>query len=351
MSPQIEAALIAAVVSLISLGGTVAVAFRSFHATKQATVDTIVGQRDQLDQTLAAQRDQLNRTLADQHAKTLNERFATAAEKLGGDKPSAARLAGVHAMAGLADDWEDNRQTCIDVLCGYLRIPYALNPGNGQEQWQVLADREVRHTIVRIITAHLRKYAKVSWSGRDFDFTGAVLDGGDFSEARFTGGSVNFSGAKFAAGDIKFEKADFSGAHVIFDEATFCGGRTHFNEANFRGGLISFQGTHFTGGEVLFNYAKFSGGTVRFDFAEFSDGTVNFGGAEFSTGQIYFTAARFSGGTINFGFSEYTTGANFTEKCNVAFSVRFRGARVSFHGTRFEGGRVDFRSARCPFTG
>jgi hypothetical protein len=24
-------------------------------------------------------------------------------------------------MAGLADDWKQNRQTCVDVLCGYLR--------------------------------------------------------------------------------------------------------------------------------------------------------------------------------------------------------------------------------------
>jgi hypothetical protein len=48
--------------------------------------------------------------------RVLNERFATAAEQLGSDKPPAVRLAGVYAMAGLADDWADNRQTCIDVL-------------------------------------------------------------------------------------------------------------------------------------------------------------------------------------------------------------------------------------------
>jgi hypothetical protein len=26
-------------------------------------------------------------------------------------------------MAGLADDWEENRQACADVLCAYLRMP------------------------------------------------------------------------------------------------------------------------------------------------------------------------------------------------------------------------------------
>jgi len=27
-------------------------------------------------------------------------------------------------MAGLADDWPENRQTCVDILCAYLRLPY-----------------------------------------------------------------------------------------------------------------------------------------------------------------------------------------------------------------------------------
>ena len=40
----------------------------------------------------------------------------------------ASACAGIHAMAGLADDWEENRQTCIDVICAYLRMPYASEP-------------------------------------------------------------------------------------------------------------------------------------------------------------------------------------------------------------------------------
>jgi uncharacterized membrane-anchored protein YhcB (DUF1043 family) len=130
MNPQVEAALIA---GIVSLGGTVAVAVFGFRTTKTVTEkavqaghedtrETLTEQRKQLDKTFAEQREQLGNTLAEQHIRTLNERFATAAEKLGGDKPPAVRLAGVYAMAGLADDWEANRQVCIDVLCGYLRI-------------------------------------------------------------------------------------------------------------------------------------------------------------------------------------------------------------------------------------
>jgi hypothetical protein len=59
--------------------------------------------------------------------RLFNERFATTAGQLGHDSP-AVRLAGVYAMAGLADDWPAQRQTCIDVLCAYLRMPYPLKP-------------------------------------------------------------------------------------------------------------------------------------------------------------------------------------------------------------------------------
>ena len=57
-----------------------------------------------------------------------NERFTAITAQLGHDQP-ALRLAGVHAMAGLADDWPENRQTCVDALCAYLRMPYERDPG------------------------------------------------------------------------------------------------------------------------------------------------------------------------------------------------------------------------------
>ena len=47
------------------------------------------------------------------------ERFGAAAAQLG-DPDVAVRIAGVYAMAGVADDGRDflRRQQCIDVLCG-----------------------------------------------------------------------------------------------------------------------------------------------------------------------------------------------------------------------------------------
>ena len=58
-----------------------------------------------------------------ENTKLFNDRFGRAADQLGSGQ-AAVRLAGVYALAGLADDWAEGRQTCIDVLCAYLRMPY-----------------------------------------------------------------------------------------------------------------------------------------------------------------------------------------------------------------------------------
>ena len=60
------------------------------------------------------------------------------------------------------------------------------------------ASREVRHSVIRIIAAHLRENAKVSWQGMNFDFTGVTFDGGDFTGANFSGGRTDFDRAVFA---------------------------------------------------------------------------------------------------------------------------------------------------------
>ncbi|MER5228129.1 pentapeptide repeat-containing protein [Streptomyces flaveus] len=145
------------------------------------------------------------------------ERFTTAVSQLGEDSV-AVRLGGVHALAGLADDapTRELRQTCIDVLCAYLRLPYIaeadLPQGDADARHAYLALREVRHTIIRLIRDHLRLNSQYphSWQGHDLDFTGVVFDGGDFSSTQFSGGTVTFDGATFS-GNMNFFGAEFSG--------------------------------------------------------------------------------------------------------------------------------------------
>jgi uncharacterized protein YjbI with pentapeptide repeats len=243
MSPEVIAAIIAASVSFLTLIGTLAAQYFGRRATERDTTEAFEEQRKQLDRTLKAQSDQLDKTLSEQRTRTLNERFATAAEQLGSDKP-AVRLAGVYAMAGLADDWEENRQTCVDVLCAYLRMPYEPDPGQDaprQERLAFQAIREVRHTVIGVITAHLKKDVATSWQGLNFDFRGVVFDGGDFRGAQFSGGIVNFSRAGFSGGIVDFHAVQFCGGTVYFGRAQFSGGRVDFHFAEFSGGTVDFS--------------------------------------------------------------------------------------------------------------
>lgn len=99
--------------------------------------------------------------------KDFSRRYQDAAEQLGHDK-AAVRLAGAYSMARLADDWTDQRQTCVDVLCAYLRMPW---PGEEQEE----SERQVRGSIAQILVNHLCPEAQPSWSSMSFDFQGARL--------------------------------------------------------------------------------------------------------------------------------------------------------------------------------
>ncbi|KQX34131.1 hypothetical protein ASD97_39655 [Streptomyces sp. Root63] len=273
---------------------------------------------------VAYRRQRVDETGAHREATRLHtERFSQAVDKLGSDSP-AVRLGGVHALAGLADDapTQDLRQTCIDVLCGYLQLPFTPDPGEDpahqEEHHRYLAFRKVRHTILRLIGDHYRRPQGThrSWQGSDLDLTGVTIDSDmdfagavfsdgrvDFRDARFTSGRVNFHGARFSSGTVKFQGAVFSGGRMDFRSAAFTGGTVDFRRARFTDGTVDFRSATFTGGTVDFHSATFTGGTVDFRFARFTDGRVNFGSARFTGGTVAFHGARFTGGMVSFDFA------------------------------------------------
>ncbi|MGI5255652.1 pentapeptide repeat-containing protein [Actinacidiphila glaucinigra] len=235
------------------------------------------------------------------------ERFTTAVSQLG-QESSAVRLGGVYALAGLADDapTRELRQTCIDVLCAYLRMPYTaeadLPPGDANAQHAFLALREVRHTIIRIIGHHLslpREHPH-SWQGHDLDFTGVIFDGGDFTKAVFSGGRVAFNRAQFTGGKVDFTEAQFTSGEVDFTEAQFTSGEVNFFEPQFTGGKVVFLETQFTGGEVRFVGGQFTSGEVLFLGAQFTSGKLLFFGPEFTGSEVEFVGAQFNGGRVDF---------------------------------------------------
>ena len=290
--------------------------------------------------------------------RAFNERFISIATQLGDDQ-AAVRLAGVHAMAGLADDWEENRQTCIDVLCAYLRMPYTPDPGTSASAAERLAfgtNREVRHTMIRVITEHLQEDAAVPWQDLKFDFRGAVFDGGEFRLAKISSGTMDFTDAEFSDGYVWFRGIDISGGGINFRNAIFSGGVVDFSSANlssavfvhakFSGGYVSFRWTNFSGrynGKYIdssFGGAKFSDGKVSFQDAKFTSGWTEFGGAAFSGCDVDFSDAEFTGGKVSFSGAEFSGG-------KVDFNgAEFSGGKVDFSGVEFSGGEIDLHSPR-----
>ncbi|WP_051043519.1 pentapeptide repeat-containing protein, partial [Nocardia cerradoensis] len=248
------------------------------------------------------------------------ERFGAAAAQLGATDV-AVRIAGVYAMAGVADESDGlRRQQCIDVLCGYLRLPYDAahgssgrtkrvvtlpnprvedldDPGKVEEHHEYRSnDREVRATIVRVIVAHLRPESEYSWSTNDFDFRTAYLEDADFRHTTFSGTTW-------------FDNATFSG-HTAFDRATFSG-TTGFIAATFAG-------------TTRFHNATFSG-TAWFDNATFS-GTTRFGGATFS-GTAWFNDTIISG---PLSFDEATfSGLTYFDRASITGTTSFEDATIS----------------------
>jgi hypothetical protein len=227
------------------------------------------------------------------------ERFGAAAAQLG-DADVAVRIAGVYAMAGVADESHNiaRRQQCIDVLCGYLRLPYDPEQGSSHRTELVTAttrqalppitsieeqvhqrlrqnDCEVRQTIVRIIAAHLQANREVSWSGHNYDFTSVLFEDASFNGAKFSGDHTHFVRATFSGKHTDFVRATFS-EHTSFREATFSGKRTSFTEARFTGEDTSFNGAAFSDGRTSFIGAAFSGGRTSFIGATFSGESISF---------------------------------------------------------------------------
>ncbi|MFJ3026003.1 pentapeptide repeat-containing protein [Streptomyces tendae] len=259
------------------------------------------------------------------------ERFSQAVEQLGSDSP-AVQLGGVHALAGLADDAPDDslRQTCIDVLCAYLQLPFTPDPGDDpayqEEHRRYLALRKVRHTILRLIGDHYRRPrgAHRSWQGCDLDLTNVTIDGNmNFEGAVFSSASrVSFNGAVFCDGEVSFNRTVFSGGNVSFADAVFSGSEVTFYSATVSAlGHASFAGATFSGGKVHFGATAFHGGQVSFCNTTFSGARVKFD-ADFSGSHVPFDNATFSGG-------------------EVSFSGRWRPpGRVSFYDATFSGAQV-----------
>jgi hypothetical protein len=213
---------------------------------------------------------------ADAEARRITELYSKAADQLGSDK-APVRLAGLYSLERLAQDNERQRQTIVNVLCAYLRMPFtppADTPPDDDAEETVVArfearaqERQVRLTAQRILADHLGPGpgpapVDTFWPDIMLDLTGATLIDfsladcrvGDvmFDRAWFTG-HVSFSGAEFA-GHVSFSGAQFAGT-ATFDMANFTSA-TWFHHVRFAG-YAGFMGTRFASA-TMFDGAQFA---------------------------------------------------------------------------------------------
>jgi uncharacterized protein YjbI with pentapeptide repeats len=319
------------------------------------------------------------RLLEDEHelARKAQEHVETdAAERRGmelytrveqlGHAEAAVRLGGMYGLERVGQNNPDQRQTVVNVLCAYLRTPYAPPvdpppPGAGETGRSAAAELQVRLAAQRILADHLQVPEPVRsgtvpvtagrperfWSDIDLDLTGATLVDWDLRRCRV--GRARFERATFT-GTASFSETTFAD-DVRFDRATFAG-QTWFEEVRFAG-LVSFQGATFT------DFAKFVNAT--FDRHAYFDGATVAGDAWFShatfernawfEGVAFAGAARFVGATFRaeawFGEASFGADARFTNSvfdADVTFEKVDFGGAARFANARF-GGAVGFADA------
>ncbi|MFC8314194.1 pentapeptide repeat-containing protein [Gordonia sp. NPDC057258] len=286
--------------------------------------------------------------------RALRQRYTTAVEQLANSTNTISQ-AGVYAIAALADDWltinkTGDAQTCVNLLCSYLRTtPSDVDPTTP------LPDQPVRDTILSTITAHLRDNTPgESWQRLDYDFTGAHLTNANFESTQFRGvasfyqthfhGTVTafdraafhgkatwFADAQFHGTTTRFDGAQFRSENTWFDRAQFHGENTSFDKTQFHGEHTWFDETQFRSKTTSFNEAQFRGTATWFARAQFHGENTWFDRAQFRSKGTCFDEAQFHGTTTRF------VEAKFHSKTNVFVEAQFHGENTSFVEAQFDG--------------
>ncbi|WP_157625764.1 hypothetical protein [Mycobacterium sp. 155] len=281
--------------------------------------------------------------------KMYSERFSKASELLGSQR-SAMRLAGVYAMASLADDWEGGRQTCIDVLCAYLRMPHKpLNDPpidqirerphrpSEQKKWRLVLsedsnpapseEHQVRTTIIRVIVDHLDSEASTPWFGHSFNLSGAILDSPSFAGAHIHDCYFDF-GESLLYGEIDFSGCDFVDSKIDFFFTDIVG-KCEFDISDFRNTEIQLT-------------ADISGG-VKFYASNMESTTVDISGLDLDGGDFSFMEINMKEkSTLEIGRADLKQSSLALSRCHVSNSkIVLRNASLTNSSMYFSGLRVE----------
>lgn len=187
----------------------------------------------------------------DASERRVTELYGSAADQLGSDK-ATVRSAGLFALERLAQDNSAHRQTIVNLICAYLRMPFEPAPGSSEEL-------QVRLIAQQLLATHLRpdESGDKFWPGIELNLSGATL--------------VQFALTNCTAKSVFCNEARFVGA-AIFRGATIQHS-TDFRRVQFSG-LADFRRVRFGDDARGFRHAVFEG---EVDFGTTT--TVNLTGA------------------------------------------------------------------------
>jgi uncharacterized protein YjbI with pentapeptide repeats len=324
-STQLEAIRTGGTV-VVGLGGLVLLwlAVRRQRSTEldllQKAMDYELAERNAAD-SLAHQQQVAQDARDDATARRVTELYRQGVDQLGSAK-APVRLGGLYALERLAQDSADPalRQTVVNVVCAYLRMPYTepepvrvarplglrrrIRPGTPvptlpapvekpAADLDARQEREVRLTAQRILENHLYRGTlteppETFWSDIDLDLTAATLI--DFRPDQCEAFSANFTGARFLG------VTQFGGTRIrsaLFEAAEFHG-HAWFSNATFDN-IVTFARARFED-QVWFREAKF-GDNALFESTQFGS-FADFDDAEFH-GHSSFVDARFAPFQLN----------------------------------------------------
>ncbi|PRB98563.1 hypothetical protein CQ020_03630 [Arthrobacter sp. MYb23] len=228
--PRADAARTAiTLVGIPTAAGAVFVALRSLHL-KERQLHTDQQRVADAYRTYALAFDAEHTRRQSDQERELRARYVSAAEQMGHDS-AAVRLAGVNAMAQLATDWSDQRQSCVDVLCAYLRLPQLTTSSGDLDP----SDGEVRRTTQRLISQGFTKAgdkdSQPAWPATDLDLDGAVLD--QFQLVDGVARKATFKKTHF----MGYTSIDAGISNATFDDSIFFGAARlagMMGQSNFR---------------------------------------------------------------------------------------------------------------------
>ncbi|MFJ6002563.1 hypothetical protein [Arthrobacter sp. NPDC092385] len=201
----------------------------------------------------------------------LRGRYVSAAEQLGNTSP-AVRLAGIYALASLADDWSDKhnykeRQVCVDLLTSYLSLMQSASDASAPTHserdtiWSSIFERVAvdrtnngwPRAVVKVQNTRIaERLVKLDLDFKALDFSSSPVASLSFEDCHFISAEVRLDAAEEGA-SITFSHCQFISGLVVFDIGYYFGTgeetwTVNFIDCEFKGTRISLQGQTPRGG-------------------------------------------------------------------------------------------------------